>query len=123
MWTDFLNTFEEKERDKFKGIVMIQVMMDTAFNACLVSYTNKTNVSERKMDIINRVQNLPGWKRYATDMDDINICALISMYFDEYEVTVTRTGYNRNSGKHLMESTIFVRKEKPKEEVTEEQKK
>lgn len=109
MVSDFLIGLEEKQVSKMKGIVMAQVMIDTAFNVCLVSYTNKTNLSDRKLDLENRLQQMPGWKRIAPGQEKTNICALITIGFDAKQYTIQRTGYNRNNGRKVLERNFYKR--------------
>ncbi len=110
LYMDFLAGMEQKDQDKIYGVVMFQIMLDTAYNNCLVSYTNKTNIRDKKMDILPRIQNMPGWKRVTPEsMDEVNICALVSIFFDKKEVTVSRIGYNRNRGKHSLSEVTFNR--------------
>lgn len=106
---DFIDSFEEKQQDKLKGVIMIQIMIDTAYNVCLLSYTNKTTMSDRKLDLVNRVKSLPGWKRIAPGKDEVNVCALLSLGLDYKEVTFIRTGYNRNKGRRILETNEYHR--------------
>ncbi len=106
---DFLNGIEEKQIAKLKGVVMMQVMIDTANNACCVSYTNKTTISNKKLNIPNRLQNMPGWKRTYEGVENENICALINIVFNKYDYQVKHIGYNRNRGKQLLKSSVYKR--------------
>ncbi len=106
---DFLEGLEEKQIAKLKGVVMMQVMVDTAGNICCVSYTNKTTISDKKLDIPNRLQNMSGWKRVMLDVENENICSLITIVFDKYDYQVKHTGYNRNRGKQLLKSSVYKR--------------
>jgi hypothetical protein len=107
--TDFLSSFEEKQQEKIKGVIMFQIMIDTGYNVCMLSYTNKSTVSDRKLDLVSRIKSLPGWKRVAPDKAEANISALLSFGFDHKELTVIRTGYNRNRGRKILESTTYQR--------------
>lgn len=109
MVLDFLQGLEEKQIAKLKGAVMVQVMIDTAFNICCVSYTNKTTISDKKLDIPNRIKQMKGWERLPNCNAEENICALISMVFDKSEITVIRTAYNRNRGRRIINSAAYAR--------------
>jgi len=106
---DFLAGIEEKQLNKLKGVFLFQVMMDTAQHICCVSYMNKSNLADKKLDLINRLKNMPGWKRVAPGLENENICALIHIYIDKYDYKIQHIGYNRNSGKTLLESVIYKR--------------
>ena len=113
MVVDFLSNLEEKYVEKLHGVIMIQVMVDTADNVCCVSYTNKTTLRDKRLDIPNRLINMKGWKRGAMSLKDKNICALVSIIFDKKDITIVRTGYNRNKGRKIMQSTTYKRYPEP----------
>ncbi len=106
---DFLQNIEPKYLDKLVGIFMFQMMIDTINQVCCVSYTNKSRISDKKLDIVNRVNNLPGWQREAPGFENENICALYTIIIDKKNYTVQRTGYNRNKGRHLLSSNVYNR--------------
>lgn len=114
MIVDFLSGLEEKYEKRLQGVVMMQVMVDTANQVCCVSYTNKTTLSNKRLKVPDRLMNMPGWKRQPNVLAEKNICALVSILFDKKEVTVIRTGYNRNKGRKTMQSTTFMRYVVPK---------
>ncbi len=110
---DFLEGLDDKKMKKLKGVVMAQVMIDTADNVCCVSYTKKGNLPNKKPDVISRIEGMRGWKKNVPNsMIDKNICALIIIYFDKYEYKIQHIGYNRNKGKHIIKSNIYKRKKK-----------
>ena len=109
MVVDFLSGLEEKYEKRLKGAIMMQVMVDTANQICCVSYTNKTPLSDKRINIPDRLINMPGWKRLPNALPEKNICALVSIIFDKKEITVMRTGYNRNRGRRIVQSTTFKR--------------
>lgn len=109
MVVDFLNGLEEKQINKLKGVILMQVMLDTAHQVCCVTYLNKSNLSDKKLDISNRLKKMKGWKRVAPGLEKENICALIHIYMDKYDYKIQHVGYNRNSGKTLLESVIYKR--------------
>jgi len=113
MVVDFLSQIEEKYVDKLHGVVMMQVMVDTADNVCCVSYTNKTTLRDKRLDIPSRLLEMKGWKRSAASLENENICALVSIVFDKKEITIMRTGYNRNKGRKIMQSTTYKRYPEP----------
>lgn len=106
---------EKKHLEKIKGVVMLQVMVDTAHQACLVSYGKETNLSGRHIDVQAQFNKMEGWKRYAVDLENENICGLVMIYIEKYQVTVQRIGYNRNRGKTLLSKTVFNRYKKEEE--------
>lgn len=106
---DFFKDVEEKYMKKLMGVFLFQVMIDTAFNTCCVSYTNKSNMPARKFDLPASLQNMEGWKRNAPGLENENICALVNIYIDKYEYKVQRIGYSRNTGKQLLESNVYKR--------------
>ncbi len=107
---DFLRDIEPKQQDKIKGVLMFQIMVDTVGQACCVSFANKTNLTDKKLDVPNRLNNLSGWRRVEGRFIDQNICTLYHFIFTEESISVTRTGYNRNTGKKPLSSLIFNRK-------------
>lgn len=109
MVVDFLSGLEQKHIDKLKGVVMMQIMVDTANQICCVSYTNKTTLSNKRLDIPNRLSLMKGWKKLPDVLPGENICALVSIIFDKKEITVMRTGYNRNRGRKIIQSVTFKR--------------
>jgi hypothetical protein len=113
MVVDFLAGLDEKQEQKLKGVVMMQIMIDTVQQLCCVSYTNKTTLSNKRFDIPNRLQTMSNWKRIPDYLPEINICALISIVFDKTEITVIRTGYNRNKGRKILQTNTFRRYPEP----------
>jgi hypothetical protein len=110
MVVDFLAGLEPKQVEKFRGVIMLQVMIDTIGGVCCVSFTNKSNFTDKKLDIPNRIKVMPGWKRELDIMKNENISTMVNLMFNENEITVSRIGYNRNSGKKQLSNTVFNRK-------------
>ncbi len=113
MVVDFLSGIEEKQVERMAGVVMMQVMIDTAQQVWCVSYTNKCTLNNKRLDISDRLKAMPGWKRANNEFDSDNICALISIIFDKKEITVIRTGYNRNRGRRILQTEKFKRYKEP----------
>ncbi|MGD9994876.1 MAG: hypothetical protein AB7S69_16375 [Salinivirgaceae bacterium] len=109
MVINLLQGLEEKYTDRLKGVVMMQVMVDTAFQACLVSYTNKTTLSDRRFNIPEQFGKMTGWKRLDGVLPNENICALVSIVFDKEDYVIIRTGYNRNKGRQQLDYETFRR--------------
>jgi hypothetical protein len=109
MVIDLFQGLEEKYTDRLKGVVMMQVMVDTALQACLVSYTNKTTLSDRRFNIPEQFGKMTGWKRLDGVLPNENICALVSIVFDKDEYKIIRTGYNRNKGRQQLDYETFRR--------------
>lgn len=109
MVVDFLLGIEPKQAEKLLGTVMMQIMVDTANQICCVSYSNKTTMNSNKLEIPNRLKTMKGWKRMPNALPEENICALVSIIFDKKEITVMRTGYNRNRGRNTLKSTTYKR--------------
>lgn len=110
---DFIEGLDDKKITKLKGVIMAQIMVDTAFRVCCVSYTNKSTLNNKKPDIPTRISNMKGWKRNVPEhLANKNICAIIAIYIDKYEYKIQHIGYNRNKGKHLLKSSIYKRKKK-----------
>lgn len=116
MVMDFLSGLEEKQLTKLRGGIMFQVMVDTAFNVCCVSYTNKSTISDKKLMVPDRLLQMKGWERLPACDESENICALVSMLFDKNEVTVVRTAYNRNRGRRTMHSSVYKRWDEKEED-------
>jgi hypothetical protein len=106
---DFLVGLDEKQEKKLSGVLMMQVMIDTANNVCCVSYTNQTSLNDKKLDVLNRLKNMQGWERKQDVLPETNICALVSIIFNKTQIKVIRTGYNRNRGRKIVRSVIFDR--------------
>lgn len=109
MIQDFLKGLEEKYIERLRGGVQLQIMVDTINQICCVSYTNKTTLSDRRLDIPYRVQQMPGWYRKRGIRPDKNLCALVSIIFEKEKYTVVRTGYNRNTGKQILATATFLK--------------
>jgi len=115
---DFLEGFDEKQEKKLQGVLMMQIMIDTANNVCCVSYTNKTTLNNKRLNVLERLKNMKGWKRDLDILPETNICALVSIIFNKKQIKVIRTGYNRNKGRKIVRSVIFNRYiEPPKPKV------
>jgi hypothetical protein len=110
---DFLTGIEQKHIEKLKGVVMIQVMVDTINQVCCVSYSNKSTLNNNKLNIPAQLMNMKGWKRVSDLFVNENICTLVSIIFDEKEISVIHTGYNRNKGRNIMQSTTYKRYPEP----------
>ncbi|MBI9068736.1 MAG: hypothetical protein JEZ09_15685 [Salinivirgaceae bacterium] len=111
MVENFLEGLEDKYVERLFGGVMLQIMVDTIQQICCVSYTNKTTLSDRRFDIPDRIKNMKGWHRTEEVLVEENICALLSILFDKNQISVIRTGYNRNIGQQILSSSSFLRYE------------
>ena len=108
MVVDLLKGLDQKYVDKLRGAVLLQVMTDTSGQVCLVSYSNTTNLSNKKFDLPDRIPAMPGWPKITPYQDNTAICALIAITFGTYDVTVQRYGYNRNTGKKLLSTVDYL---------------
>ncbi len=107
---DFLKGFETKQIDKIKGVIMMQVLVDTTEKVCCVSYSNNSNITDKKLDIENRLIGMPGWMKDAAYLENENVCTLVNLVFNATEINVIRMGYNRNKGKKQIKFSSFQRK-------------
>ncbi|MDA3891236.1 MAG: hypothetical protein PF517_06175 [Salinivirgaceae bacterium] len=119
MVVDFLKGLDEKRSKRLFGAIMMQVMVDTIDNVCCVSYTNESTLSNRRLDVPNRLLAMQGWSRLPNCNKNENICALVSIVFDKKEFSVIRTGYNRNTGGEIIQSVTYKRYPEESTEILE----
>lgn len=109
MVLDLIAGLEQKHIDKLKGVVMMQVMVDTIGQVCCVSYTNKTNITDKRFNIPAQLIRMKGWQRLYNILPDENLCAMVNVIFDKEDYIVIRTGYNRNKGKRQLSYETYKR--------------
>ena len=111
MVLDFLNGLDEKRVERIRGGIQLQIMVDTIQDICCLSYTNKTNLSDRRLEVPVRVKQMEGWQRHDGVRPDENLCALVSILFEKDKYTVVRTGYDRNRGSQILYSLSYPKYE------------
>jgi len=109
MVVDLLNGLDQKYTDKLTGTVLLQVMIDTSGLVCLVSYSNNTNLTDKRFNLSTRIPSMPGWPKIVPYQDNTALCTLIAITFSTDDFVVQRYGYNRNTGKNLLSTNTYLR--------------
>ncbi len=104
---------EKKHIQKLKGILAAQIILDSAGTPCLTSYDHKFNMLRKPFEIVSNINSLQGWEGTG---DNTFISVFVKLFFERKQITIQRSGYNRNSGWTILSQTTFFKEEPEKDE-------
>ncbi len=109
---DIMKGAEKKHIQRLKGILAAQIVIDSAGTPCLASYDYKFNTIRKPFEIEANINSLSGWEGTG---DNTFISVFLKLYFEKKQISIQRSGYNRNSGWTILSQDTFF-KEEPEEE-------
>ncbi|MBP6184255.1 MAG: hypothetical protein KA479_04890 [Saprospiraceae bacterium] len=96
---DFINIiiggFGKKTKQKIKGILSMQIIVDLDGKSCLLSIENKTNISSSKLKIKNTIDTYLIWNKPTK-----KVAAIVVLNFSNNKISLKRFGLNGNIGWH-----------------------
>lgn len=99
---------ETKHIQRLKGIMALQIIIDTTGTSCLISYDQRFNMLRKPFDIEENTNTLKHW---TIPKQNPYISVMIKVYFENKQITIERLGYNRNSGWTLLRENTFFKPE------------
>ena len=94
---DLLKKLETRNLKKIKGELLLQIMVDPNGHPCCISLTNQSNITTRKLNIVNAINSMNGWKAPAQKTGNDNICAIVKLIFTDDKFIAMRLGLNSKS--------------------------
>lgn len=91
------NNFTEENVKKIKGLLSLQIIVDTNGNSCLLSITNDTNLKTKKLNIKQIIDKKLTWRK-----PDEKTSVLLGIKFYGSEVEKKRIGMSKEKGFHAI---------------------
>jgi hypothetical protein len=116
MLADFLKKIDTRYVRKLRGEVYIQILIDSLGHPCCISLLNETNITTKRLGIVNAVNSMTGWKAPQNMINigaikNVNVCAIIKLIFTEDRMVAMRLGYNIKTRFSVLYSTELKRKD------------
>lgn len=89
--------FTDKVKNKIKGTLSLQIIVDPQGNSCLISLKNETNVKTRRLKLKQAIDNFLKWETSYK-----KVAAIVLLDFDEEDIQLTRFGMNSEKGVHVL---------------------
>jgi hypothetical protein len=86
---------DKKIAQKLKGILTLQIIVDTMGNSCLISLKNETNINVKKLNLKETIDRNLFWA-----LPSKKVAAIIMLGFKDGEVKIKRLGINAKKGVH-----------------------
>jgi hypothetical protein len=104
---DIYNNLNPKYKDNLRGVLTLQLYIDTNGKVCLLSVNNESNVKTSKLDISDAVNNLDNWTVPMRKNKPTEVCAILKLTFNKKTIKAERLGFNyRTKYKTLMITTV-----------------
>ena len=89
------NSFYEKNIEKVRGELSLQIIVDVDGSSCLISIDNKTNIKSENLELKNIIDNYLVWQK-PTEKTSV----MISLIFRRKKITKKRIGISGKKGLH-----------------------
>lgn len=89
--------FSKKAKEKIRGKLSLQIIIDAQGNSCLISLKNETNIRTKKLKLKETIDANLKWSR-----PDRKVAAILVLDFEGPEVTFTRLGRSKEKGVHVL---------------------
>ncbi|UOQ74502.1 hypothetical protein [Hymenobacter cellulosilyticus] len=87
------SALSEAEVKSIRGALLLQILVDTGGNSCLLSVENKTNVKTKKLRLKESIDSQLRWDKPAK-----KVAAVVLLQFTNGSVTMKRLGMDGNMG-------------------------
>lgn len=88
-------TLDEKTKQKIRGVLSMQIIVDTNGKSCLLSIENKTNIPTSKLRLKKTIDNNLEWEKPTE-----KVAAIIVIYFNNNKISLKRLGMHGDRGWH-----------------------
>ncbi len=95
----FLNNFDKETVNNIRGVLALQIIVDTTGNSCLLSVKNYTNIKTNKLNLKKIIDRELLWEK---PKKNAGIILAIKFYGDTVEVK--RIGLNKEKGFHELKN-------------------
>lgn len=90
-----IGSFDKKTKQKIKGTLSMQIIVDLDGKSCLLSIDNKTNISSSKLKIKNTIDSYLIWNKPTK-----KVGAIVVLNFSDNKISLKRLGMNGYIGWH-----------------------
>lgn len=87
--------FREKDKNKIRGTLSLQILVDTLGNSCLLSLKNDTNIKTNQLKLKETVDQQLKWQKLKEMVSPV-----IVLRFEENEIKYKRLGMHGKRGVH-----------------------
>jgi ligand-binding sensor domain-containing protein len=89
---------DSKVKKKIRGLLLLQILVDSTGKSCLLSIENKTNKSSSTFNLKNSIDNYLIWRLNST----MKISAMVVIKFSKNNIALIRLGIDGNRGWHAI---------------------
>ena len=90
-----LGSLDNKTKEKIRGTLSLQIIVDLDGNSCLISLKNETNVKTKNLGIKQRIDEELKWNKPHQ-----KVAAIVVFRFEKNGVKFKRLGMNGKRGVH-----------------------
>lgn len=105
---DIMQGADPKHVQRLKGVLAVQIIIDSAGNSCLSSYDHKYNMLRKPFDIEENINQLGQWSGHPQNP---YTGVLFKIFFEKRQIRLQRLGFDRNSGWKLLSKDTFNKPE------------
>jgi hypothetical protein len=73
---------------KLKGLLEIQILVDSIGKPCLISADNQTNIKSKKLNLQFAVNSSSFWKPAISENKNTQSSVSLIIYFDNFDFTI-----------------------------------
>jgi hypothetical protein len=90
-----MKSFDSKTKEKIRGTLSLQIIVDLYGRSCLISLKNNTNIKTKHFNLKKYIDEELKW-----EIPHTKVAALVVYRFDDNEIKVKRLGMNTKRGVH-----------------------
>jgi len=90
-----VNSLDSKTREKIRGTLSLQIIVDLDGNSCLMSLKNDTNIKTKNLNLKQYIDKELKWENPYE-----KVAAIVVYRFEKKEVKFKRIGMNAKRGVH-----------------------
>ncbi len=96
--SDLLKTIGKEEKNKIRGNIYFQVVVDENGYHCCMSIKNELNVVGRKIDFKLLMDSETSWEEPIREGEATTVCAMVKIEFNRKTIVIKRLGFNGKTG-------------------------
>jgi hypothetical protein len=100
--TEILSPIEASKVEELRGIIKLQIFVDSLGNACCVSMQNEMNKAAKKIDFANIISQNTRWTTPIREGKSASICTIIILEFTNDKIIIQRQGFNTKLGGYIV---------------------
>lgn len=95
---EILNNIDQEILMKIRGVIYIQVRIDTNGSPCCLSLENNLNGKSQQINFKTIIDNHTNWTPPIIEDKKANVCAILKLVFSKKKITLKRLGFNMRPG-------------------------